>query len=137
MVRIVNIAILCLALAAMPTGSAYAQPYEGQTSERSVGPRRQVATIVFAGLAGAILGLSTLSFYGRPQEKMLNIAYGAAVGIIIGASYTTYKAATLPRRYEEGLIDKPQTPEIWNVSEASRATPKDTWGVGTGWSWSF
>ena len=60
------------------------------------GPRKQLATIVFAGLAGAILGLSTLSFYGRPQDKLSNIAVGFAVGIIGGTMYTTYKTATQP-----------------------------------------
>ena len=60
------------------------------------GPRKQLATIVFAGLGGAILGLSTLSFYGRPQEKLQNIAIGGAFGIIAGTVFVTYKAATNP-----------------------------------------
>lgn len=60
------------------------------------GTRKQLATIVFAGLAGAILGLSTLSFYGRPQENLSNIAFGFAFGIIGGTIFTTYKAATQP-----------------------------------------
>ena len=65
------------------------------------GPKKQLATIIFSGLAGAILGLSTLSFYGRPQDKLPNIAVGAAIGIIAGTVYTTYKAATEPYRYLE------------------------------------
>lgn len=72
----------------------------GQTPEASSsassGPRKQLATIVFAGLAGAVLGLSTLSFYGRPQDKLSNIAVGFAIGIIVGTAYTTYKQATRP-----------------------------------------
>lgn len=60
------------------------------------GPRKQLATIVFAGLGGAILGLSTLSFYGRPQENLRNIVIGAAFGIFVGTSYVTYKAALNP-----------------------------------------
>src|SRR5580704_14870733 len=43
----------------------------GQNEEKGHGgggPRKQLATIIFAGLGGAILGLSTLSFYGRPQD---------------------------------------------------------------------
>lgn len=69
------------------------------------GPRRQMATIIFSGLAGAILGLSTLSFYGRPQDKLSNIAIGFAIGIIAGASYTTYQAATRPYDYLETNLD--------------------------------
>ncbi len=60
------------------------------------GARRQLATIIFAGLSGAILGLSTLSFYGRPQDRLSNIAVGFALGIFAGTIYTTYKAAAKP-----------------------------------------
>lgn len=73
-----------------------------ETKERSAasgGPRRQLATIIFAGLGGAVLGLSTLSFYGRPQEKLANIAIGFAFGIIAGTALVTYKAATSPAEF--------------------------------------
>lgn len=60
------------------------------------GPRKQLATIIFAGLGGAILGLSTLSFYGRPQEKLNNIPIGFAIGVIVGTTFVTYRAATNP-----------------------------------------
>lgn len=56
-----------------------------------VGPRRQIATIIFAGLGGAVLGLSTLSFYGEPQEHASNIATGFGLGIIGGVAYVSYK----------------------------------------------
>lgn len=72
-----------------------AQRFPAQ-STKTPGPRRQLATIVFCGLGGAVLGLSTLSFYSRPQEKLSNIGIGAAIGIIVGATYTTYQAATRP-----------------------------------------
>ena len=68
-----------------------------QKGQSLSGPRKQLATIVFAGLGGAILGLSTLSFYGRPQEKLNNIAIGFAFGIITGTTYVTFKAATNPQ----------------------------------------
>lgn len=60
------------------------------------GPRKQLATIIFAGLGGAILGLSTLSFYGRPQDNLRNIAIGTAFGVIGGTILVTFKAATNP-----------------------------------------
>lgn len=66
------------------------------------GTKKQIGTIIFAGIAGAILGLSTLSFYGRPQEKLSNIAVGFAFGVIIGAAYTTFKAASSPRDFYKG-----------------------------------
>jgi len=64
------------------------------TVKKKSGPRRQLATILFAGLGGALLGLSTLSFYGRPQDNLGNIGLGFAVGVIGGTIYVTYKSAT-------------------------------------------
>ncbi|MFP5457478.1 MAG: hypothetical protein ACLGG7_01995 [Bacteriovoracia bacterium] len=37
-----------------------------------------------AGVGGAVLGLSTLSFYDKPSKSIANIWTGAAVGIIVG-----------------------------------------------------
>ncbi|MGE0631215.1 MAG: hypothetical protein AB7O96_02315 [Pseudobdellovibrionaceae bacterium] len=57
-------------------------------------PRRGIATIIFAGLGGAVIGLSTLSFYGEPQKHLNNISIGFAAGVILGTGYVTYEAAT-------------------------------------------
>ena len=104
------ILVVFLCLSFVPP--SYAQvPPAGQTEGSTIsGPRKQLATIVFAGLAGAILGLSTLSFYGRPQDYLSNIAIGFAIGVIVGTSYTTYKAATKPYEfynYQYDLYDRP------------------------------
>lgn len=94
--------ILALAMTSPLPTKAYAQaaaptaPAAFEEKAELSGTRKQLATIVFAGLAGAILGLSTLSFYGRPQDHLSNIAIGFALGVIGGASFTTYKAATQP-----------------------------------------
>ena len=77
---------------------AQTAPTAGETHATG-GPRRQLATILFAGLGGAVLGLSTLSFYGRPQDNLANIAIGFAGGVIIGTTYVTYKAATNPAEF--------------------------------------
>lgn len=61
-----------------------------QTSTSSsglIGFRRGLATVMFAGLGGAILGLSTLSFYGEPQEHIGNIWAGLAIGAFGGTAY--------------------------------------------------
>jgi hypothetical protein len=84
------------------------------------GPRRQLATILFAGLGGAVLGLSTLSFYGRPQDKLANIAIGFAGGVIIGTTYVTYKAATNPSEFY-GQV-KPQSEDEFEVSRTKMNT---------------
>ena len=63
------------------------------------GPRRQISTIVYCGLAGAVLGLSTLSFYGRPQDKLTNIPIGFGLGVVVGTIYMTYQAAANPDEF--------------------------------------
>lgn len=85
--------VMSTALVSMP--QAFAQ---GTMSEKppAGGPRRQLGTIIYAGLGGAVIGLSTLSFYGRPQDKLANIAIGFAVGVIGGTIAVTYNAATNP-----------------------------------------
>jgi hypothetical protein len=108
----------CVAASVLPTES-FAQQNEASAPELT-GTRKQVATIIFAGLAGAILGLSTLSFYGKPQEELSNIAVGFAVGIIGGVAYTSYNIARSPyeglqsmelqRNYDDELSKRLATP---------------------------
>lgn len=104
--------ILIFSLFAMPEISL-AQKASGTNEEKVSGPRKQLSTIVFAGVAGAILGLSTLSFYGRPQDKLANIAVGFAIGVISGAVYTTYKAASQPRDFYRNAT-------LWDEEERDR-----------------
>ncbi len=78
---------------------------QGTSEEKpKSGPRRQLATIVFMGLGGAVLGLSTLSFYGRPQDHLSNIAIGFAVGVITGVVVVTYSVASKPNYYSDYKI---------------------------------
>ena len=126
MARFLILCITCLSLSmfSLPHQS-YAQNQGDGEQQTMTGPRQQLATIIFAGLAGAILGLSTLSFYGRPQDKLSNIAIGFAVGVISGTVYTTYKAATRPYGdYQEEAN--------WNVHKSfslaeHKPTPKLQW----------
>jgi len=98
MFRILIVSLISLTLVCA-TPQVMAAKNDGAGETTTQGAKKRLSTIVFAGLAGAILGLSTLSFYGRPQDKLNNIAVGAAVGIIGGAIYSTFKAATEPRDY--------------------------------------
>ena len=54
--------------------------------------RKGVATVMFAGLAGAVIGLSTLSFYGEPQEHIGNIWTGLAAGALVGGAYVVVQS---------------------------------------------
>jgi hypothetical protein len=107
-----NLLVILLTMAISASAFAQAQPAAPASQAKPFGPKRQAAIIIFSGLGGAILGLSTLSFYGRPQDKLSNIAIGAAVGIIVGTIYVTYKAATQPadfygEQYRGAIIDNP------------------------------
>lgn len=92
--------LLSVSLVATLSEPAFAQRADDRAGQNATqGPRRHLANIVFAGLAGAVLGLSTLSFYGRPQDRLSNIAVGFAVGVIGGTMFSTYKAAAEPREF--------------------------------------
>ena len=103
--------VLCLfaCTLVLQTSFATAQAPAGSTA---MGARKRLNYIVLAGLGGAVLGLSTLSFYGRPQEKLSNIAIGAAFGIIAGTIMTTYQAASDPKDFYGDGKDRSKA-EIW------------------------
>lgn len=108
---------------------AQAQANAGQSSNYSdgkevkkSGPRRQLATIVFAGLGGAVLGLSTLSFYGRPQDYLVNIAIGFAVGVIAGTAYVTFQTVSTKDYYDSGEPKEKKGAQI-NVSPFITESP--------------
>ncbi len=86
------------------------------------GPRRQLGTIIYAGLGGAVLGLSTLSFYGRPQDKLANIAIGFAVGVIGGTAAVTYSAATNPDDFYGGDLSSPEDQRTALLGPAASST---------------
>lgn len=70
--------------------------------------KRGVATVLFSTLGGAILGLSTLSFYGEPQEHTENITTGALLGALAGGGYLLYAAsapAPTPVDYSQSFDD--------------------------------
>lgn len=46
-----------------------------------------------AGVGGAILGLSTLSFVDKPSQHISNIWTGAAIGVIVGVIFVAYSSA--------------------------------------------
>jgi hypothetical protein len=96
-----------------------------QQESVATGPRRQMATIIYSGLGGAVLGLSTLSFYGRPQEKLSNIAIGFALGIIAGTTYVTYQAATNPNQFYSSKL--PESLQVVQVTQPPEASFEYSW----------
>lgn len=76
------------------TSISYADNYTTNVSSGEIiTARRGVATVILFGLGGAVLGLSTLSFYPRPQENLANISYGFILGLIGGGVYIVAQPA--------------------------------------------
>lgn len=100
MLKTVFTILLCLSF----FSPVYAQ--ENDTEAPNGGPRKQIATVIYAGLGGAVLGLSTLSFHGRPQDHLGSIAGGFALGIIVGAIISSYSVATEPDKLYGGYFDE-------------------------------
>jgi hypothetical protein len=72
--------VLCLIFVSLSSWGQFSTSYNSNI-------RRNVATVMFAGLGGAVLGLSTLSFYGEPQDHIGNIWLGLGIGAIAGTAY--------------------------------------------------
>ena len=64
-----------------------------------------------------MLGLSTLSFYGRPQDRLGNIGVGFALGIIAGTFYVTYSMVKTPNEFY-GSESLPRLPTELALREA-------------------
>jgi hypothetical protein len=65
--------------------------------------RKNTAIVLFSGIGGSLLGLSTLSFYGNPQEHTGNINTGTILGILAGIGYVVYDNTAkrpAPRTYD-------------------------------------
>lgn len=50
--------------------------------------------VVGAGVAGAVLGLSTLSFVEKPADHLKNVIVGGALGVIIGVAVVSVSQAS-------------------------------------------
>jgi hypothetical protein len=55
---------------------------------------RDMSIVFGAGAAGAVLGLSTLSFLSEPSKHTKNIAIGGAIGVVIGVAAVIFYQAS-------------------------------------------
>lgn len=84
-----------LMIASFASSPALAQ----DSSSRNI--KRGVTAVLFSTLGGAVLGLSTLPFYGEPHEHTNNINVGAVIGFVAGVGYVTYRSnQPAPRSFE-------------------------------------
>jgi hypothetical protein len=59
--------------------------------------KSDILVVVGGGLAGAVLGLSTLSFVDEPKDHTRNILVGASIGIIAGVAVVAFSQASKSR----------------------------------------
>lgn len=55
---------------------------------------RDFSIVLGTGAAGAVIGLSTLSFVDEPSKHFKNVAVGGAIGIVVGVGYVIFSQAT-------------------------------------------
>lgn len=69
---------------------AFAEPEDDIISST----QNDIILVGVAGATGAVLGLSTLSFYDTPSTHISNVWTGAAIGVIAGVIWVAYNSAT-------------------------------------------
>ena len=88
-----KLAIIFSVISAISANNVFAQS-GGELDELVSGTKNDLLVVVGGGLAGAVLGLSTLSFVEEPKKHTRNIIVGASIGIIIGVAYVAMSQAT-------------------------------------------
>ena len=73
--------------------TAVVNPALAQEDDIIKSTQNDIILVGAAGAAGAILGLSTLSFVDKPSKHVSNIWTGAALGIIAGVVFVAYQSA--------------------------------------------
>ncbi len=71
--------------------------------------QNDVLLVAAAGAGGAILGLSTLSFYDKPSKHIANVWTGAAIGVIAGVIFVAYNSA---QKGSEDLVSQHSSEEF-------------------------
>jgi hypothetical protein len=86
--------------------TSFAQDNAKDMEELVAGTKSDLLIVISGGLAGAVLGLSTLSFVDEPKEHTRNIIVGASIGIIAGVGYVAYSQASKSREMMYGAPDQ-------------------------------
>lgn len=86
-----RIIIVVISLFLLSGQASFAENEVSSSSAKKI--RRATAAVIFSSLGGAVLGLSTLSFYGDPQEHTSNITNGALLGFAAGLGYVFYSSS--------------------------------------------
>ncbi len=118
---------------------AFAQDNEDDNLVKNT--QNDILLVAVAGGAGAVLGLSTLSFVDKPSRHLSNIWTGAAIGIIAGVIFVAYNSAQRGQEDlqtdEEASLDFNSHERVaWHQQNAVLTSPKGQFGTEI-WSTSF
>lgn len=107
---------------------AWAQE-DGSEEDIVKSTQNDLVVVGAAGIGGAVLGLSTLSFYERPSKHVSNIWMGAALGIIAGVILVAVNYAQKGSEDLSGSYSPKVTPDFgtgerfaWHVQETQQST---------------
>lgn len=83
------------------------------TSSATAETLTDLYVVLGAGAAGAVLGLSTLSFAEEPTKNFKNVSMGAAIGIILGVGIVIYNQATKTQGsiYSTSMLKTEESPD--------------------------
>lgn len=132
---------LLLALSFLLPSLAMAQ--DAQSEDIIANTQSDIILVGAAGVGGAVLGLSTLSFYDKPSRHVSNIWTGAAVGIIAGVIVV---ALTHAQKTQEDLTtySPKTTPDFttaardeWHFANISQLSPVSSELSTSLWKTSF
>jgi len=92
--RKINFFLIFTILITVSAKNTFAQAGDAGLEELVDDTKSDLLAVVGGGLAGAILGLSTLSFVEEPKDHTKNIIVGAAIGIIAGVGFVAFSQAS-------------------------------------------
>ena len=112
--------LLCLGLstAFLTSDGAYGQ--EGGTSNIITDSLSDLYTVSGVGLAGCVLGLSTLSFLDQPGENLKNIVTGGAIGVIVGVGIVAWGHAGKSKGLYDSNANLDQFPRAKDFFEENK-----------------
>lgn len=119
-----NVFLIIFCVSAFIPNKAKAQAGDENLDGLVSDTKDDLLVVVGGGLAGAVLGLSTLSFVDEPKDHTRNIMVGAAIGIIAGVGYVAMSQATKSKgmiyEEEEAAEDfNTQNRKYWHASSHS------------------
>ena len=119
--------IICFLLGSLNSLSVFAQDSNEDLDSLVSDTKTDLMTVVGGGLAGAVLGLSTLSFVDEPKDHTRNIIVGASLGIIFGVGYVAFSQASKTQDMIYGTEQEVQEAVTLNHTKEFNTIARVSW----------